>query len=229
MNQDTQCSECWSPLNLRTEILISRGMLSGCRILGKWLGHEDQIVTTGSRHLKGVSSRDPKPNKTNDTKSYFQRNHPSLTPQSYFCKVLCSQGLKNLNPRSCARISLCGPSPGLESGLQPPPPPGCSCTQAVFQFWDLVAGSVPQVHQPQPLQQNFVWTPRLSWISFGALHTLCSLSGHCHMGVTKSHSMYLPEQWTGSTWDLWVIAGWREVLSLVNYWDGRGQHDLGEA
>lgn len=124
MNQDTQCSECWSPLNLRTEILISRGMLSGCRILGKWLGHEDQIVTTGSRHLKGVSSRDPKPNKTNDTKSYFQRNHPSLTPQSYFCKVLCSQGLKNLNPRSCARISLCGPSPGLESGLQPPPPQG---------------------------------------------------------------------------------------------------------
>lgn len=36
--------------------------------------------------------------------------------------------------------------------------------------------------------------------------------GHCHMEVSKSHSVYLPEQGPGSTWGMWVIVGWREVL-----------------
>lgn len=53
-------------------------MVSGYKTLGKLLGNEGEIVTSGIRHFKRWSERDLNPNKANNTKSCFQRNHSEL-------------------------------------------------------------------------------------------------------------------------------------------------------
>lgn len=111
MNQDVQCSECWNPPNLHMAILISRGMVSEYRTLGKWLGNEGEIVTSVIRPLKRWSTRYQNPRK--QTTPNLVSREIILNSTILLLYTMCSQGFKSPNPRSLGRIRLCSHSHGL--------------------------------------------------------------------------------------------------------------------